>query len=47
MHKRIRGKDMMAMRKILVAISLLFLMVMPAKAADRAQDCAIHGGDRL
>jgi hypothetical protein len=38
---------MMVMRKILVAISLLFLMVMPAKAADRVEDRAIHGGDRL
>ena len=39
---------MMAMRKILVAISLLFLMVMPAKAADRAkiaQFMAVTGFD--
>ena len=39
---------MMAMRKILVAISLLFLMVMPAKAADRtkiAQFIAVTGFD--
>jgi len=39
---------MMAMRKILVAISLLFLMVMPAKAADRtkiAQFISVTGFD--
>ena len=39
---------MMAMRKILVAIALLFLMVMPAKAADRtkiAQFMAVTGFD--
>ena len=39
---------MMAMRKILVVISLLFLMVMPAKAADRtkiAQFMAVTGFD--
>ena len=39
---------MMAMSKILVAISLLFLMVMPAKAADRtkiAQFMAVTGFD--
>ena len=39
---------MMAMRKILVAILLLFLMVMPAKAADRtkiAQFMAVTGFD--
>jgi hypothetical protein len=39
---------MMAMRKILVAISLLVLMVMPAKAADRtkiAQFMAVTGFD--
>ena len=39
---------MMAMREILVAISLLFLMVMPAKAADRtkiAQFMAVTGFD--
>ena len=39
---------MMAMRKILVAISLLFLMVMPAKAADRtkiAQFMSVTGFD--
>ena len=39
---------MMAMHKILVAITLLFLMVMPAKAADRtkiAQFMAVTGFD--
>lgn len=39
---------MMVMRKILVAISLLFLMVMPVKAADRtkiAQFMAVTGFD--
>jgi hypothetical protein len=39
---------MMIMRKILVAISLLFLMVVPAKAADRvkiAQFMAVTGFD--